>query len=788
MATYKSIHFPDHVAPLVRHMGSLNNHRETLATLSGNWDTLSLLGHLSNLKTDMVGVRQGFVDLTGELLSCLAEETLAHVTSALNYQAQIAMDVLTRNLFERTADIGFLATDFDVVSACVSGEVQALAQLRQRFTAYAANYTVYKDIVLMRPDGQVIARMRDGFMGLSASDIVTRSIATTGSYVETYAPTDFCGGNVALTYACRVESAGQATGILALEFDVQAEVQTILACLGHKGEMVAFLGKDGRVLLSNDPVLLPTGYLVPACRGASSLRLGGVQYIVAQRSPQPYQGYAGPGWSAMALLVAEMAFEDDNSQTTAVNFSGENVFSRRLLAIPEQARQIQHRLDRLVWNGRVQQADDSNLFSRSLLEEIANTGRKTKCVFERSSGELLSMVASSLLNEAQFLAGLSVDLLDRNLYERANDCRWWAASPALATLDAQTCRQTLNHINGLYTVYANLFVFDRHGVVIASSQDARIEGQKLSQPWVAQCLGVRDASGYVVSPFECTALYAGKRTYIFSAPIMDDGHVTGGVGVVFDSAPQLAAMLEAVLPPTTGAMALFCRPDGTAISQTAELLLTLPPEILNLEPGQRWSGVLTQLTRCYSVGATASSGYREFKTTDGYVEPIIGVIVVPCGSLAEKASQSQGRLMPVDGGTEIATFYVDQHLMGILAKEVIECIEVANAVRTPNAGSGKRHVGYATWGTKSLPLVDLRADLGGTDSNNQAQRHALVLRHGETDYGLLVSGLGPVMDMHVYNAQQMASLGGPTRLYSQIARAGDVLVPILSASNVLISA
>jgi len=784
MATYKNIHFPDHVAPLVRYMGSLNDHRETLATLSGTWDTLSLLGHLSNLKTDMGGVRQGFVDLTGELLSCLAEETLAHVSLSLGYQAQIAVDVLTRNLFERTADIGFLATDSEIVGACVSGDAQALHALRQRFAAYVAKYTVYKDIVLMRPDGQVLARLHDGFSACSESDIVIRAAGTADNYIETYSPTDFCGGGAALTYAYRVESGGQTVGILALEFDVRAEVRTILAPLCHRNEMVAFLGQDGCVLLSSDRVVLPMGYRIALRPGATSLRLGGVQYIVAQRSPKPYQGYAGPGWSAIALLAAEVAFDAHSGPTTAVNFTGEGVFSKRLLAIPGQARQIQHRLDRLVWNGRVQQADDSNIFSRSLLEEIASTGRKTKDVFERSSGELLAMVASSLLNEAQFLAGFSVDLLDRNLYERANDCRWWAASPALATLDASTCRKTLGRINSLYTVYSNLFVFDKHGVVIAASQDAGLEGQTLSQPWAAQCLGFRDPMAYAVSPFEPSAMYVGKGTYIFSAPIMAGGQVNGGVGVVFDSTPQFAAMLEAVLPPTSGAMALFCRPDGTAISQTAALSMTLPPEILNLRAGQSWSGVLTHRSKCYSVGATAGSGYREFKTTDGYVEPIIGIIIVPCGSLVEKTGQNQARLVPAVGGTEIATFYVGEHLLGILAKEVVECTEIANAVRSPNAGSAKRHVGYTTWGTKSLPLLDLKADLGIVD-NGEAQLHALVLHHGETDFGLLVSGLGPVVDMHVYNAQQMANLGGPTRLYAQIARAGDVLVPILSAGNVL---
>lgn len=691
------------------------------------------------------------------------------------------MNVLTRNLFERTADIGFLATDSEIVAACLSGDAQDLERLRQRFAAYTAKYTVYKDIVLLRPDGQVLTRLQDGFAGCSSSDIVTRAASTISSYVETYAATDFCGSDTALTYAYRVESKGQTVGILALEFDVRVEVQTILAPLCDRNEMVAFLDRDGRVLLSSDPVLLPTGHRLPLRPGASSMRLGGVQYVVAQCRPKPYQGYVGPGWSAVALVVAELAFEDDGHQPAAVNFTGENVFSERLRAIPEQARDVQQRLDRLVWNGWVQQADDSNPFSRSLLEEIAATGRKTKDVFERSSHELLSLVASSLLNETRFLAGLSVDLLDRNLYERANDCRWWAASPALATLDPQTCRQTLNYINGLYTVYANLFVFDRQGQVIAASQDTSIEGQTLSQAWVATCLGIHDPMGYAVSPFEDSPLYAGLGTYIFSAPIFQDGQLVGGVGLVFDSTPQFQAMLEAVLPPAAGAMALLCRPDGTAISQTAALPLVLPNVVLNLEPGQSWSGVLTQQDQCYSVGATASSGYREFKTSDGYIEPILGV-VVPCGRLTTPEDTARKRMVPVEGGTEVATFYVEQQMMGILASEVVECIEVTHVVRSPSIGGGKRHVGYTVRGTKTLPLMDLSGELG---EKTHAQRHALVLRHGKTDYGLLVSSLGPVIDMHVYTTQQMVGLGGPTRLYAHVARAGDVLIPILSAGNVL---
>ncbi|MEP6505134.1 MAG: cache domain-containing protein, partial [Betaproteobacteria bacterium] len=420
MAIYKGIAFPDHVAPLARHMASLNDHREALATLSGTWDTLALLAHLSNLKTDMSEVRASFAHLTGELLVCLAEESLALADGTLGHQAQIAVDVLTRNLFERTADIGFLATDAAIVDACVSGDAAELAALRDRLRVYAQRYTVYRDIVLMAPDGQVLVRLADGFAGRSTSPLVARALAGQGGFVETLAATDFCGGERALTYAWRVESGGRAVGVLALVFDLEREAQMIFERLATHDEVIAFVDGQGRAVVSNDAARLPPGHLVALRAGAGSLRLGGVTHLVAQCDGEPYQGYAGPGWSAVALAPVELAFGQDGAVAIDVQFSGEAVFSKRLLDVPVRAREIQRRLDRMVWNGRIHQAAESNAFSRSLLEEIAATGRKTKDVFERASAELLATVASGLLGEARFLADLSVDVLDRNLYERAN--------------------------------------------------------------------------------------------------------------------------------------------------------------------------------------------------------------------------------------------------------------------------------------------------------------------------------------------------------------------------------
>ncbi|MFX6170992.1 hypothetical protein ABTF49_19205, partial [Acinetobacter baumannii] len=64
---------------------------------------------------------------------------------------------------------------------------------------------------------------------------------------------------------------------------------------------------------------------------------------------------------------------------------------------------------------------------------------------------------SSTLQDLQFVSRLMMDVMDRNLYERANDCRWWALAPALREALASgrggpSLGALLDDINRLYTV------------------------------------------------------------------------------------------------------------------------------------------------------------------------------------------------------------------------------------------------------------------------------------------------------------------------------------------------
>ena len=452
--------------------------------------------------------------------------------------------------------------------------------------------------------------------------------------------------------ACRLSERDADASLLAADpAAVEREAATIFERIATHDEVLAFVDGEGRVVVSNDGSRLPRGHRLGPRDGAVATRLGGVTHLVARRGGRDAPGELAPVWSAVALAPVELAFGPDTEDAAPVAFSGDGVFSQRLLDVPVRAREIQRRLDRMVWNGRIHQAAESNAFSRSLLEEIAATGRKTRDEFERASSQLLATLAAGLLAQGRFLATLSVHLLGSN-------------------------------------------------------------------------------------------------------PLEDGA--------------RLEAVLRAALPEAAGAVAAFCRADGGVIGRTGELPATLPARVLSLAPGQSWSDVLAESGQCFVVGASA---------THGRDEPVIGIVVIPCGQPVHRDVSTVPLVANVPGGAEIATFLIGEHLLGVPASDVIECIEVTAAVRVWRGGFAQRHVGFVTWNDMALPLVDIAADIHAAGA---AQRHALVLQAGTQRFGLLVSELGPVADMQLTEERGLTGRGDAHRLIAQLARSGPVFIPVLS--------
>src|SRR5690242_17275293 len=143
---------------LTQHMPAVVGYRERLATLQGAWDSLALLSHLSQDGTNLSGTRQAFESLAGDLVTHLAAETQKKALLAARARAQVVIDVLVRNLFERTADIGFLASDSTIQGFAQQStnraEERATRAIQRHFSEYVAKYSVYHNVILISPEGE----------------------------------------------------------------------------------------------------------------------------------------------------------------------------------------------------------------------------------------------------------------------------------------------------------------------------------------------------------------------------------------------------------------------------------------------------------------------------------------------------------------------------------------------------------------------------------------------------------------------------------------------------------
>jgi chemotaxis signal transduction protein len=802
---FKGVDLDGDLERVIPHVATAEEYGGALQHLQSVWDNLTLLGELSGNNTDMSGTRVAFRELAERLLNQLGREALRKSLQDLSAKAQVAINILVRNLFERTADIGFLSCDDDIRDFLrdPAGRDDKLASLRRRFGEYVRKYSVYSDIIVLDRNGNVLARLDETTGVATSSDPVIRSaLETKAAYVESFHVSDLVASqNRSLIYSYRVtDHNGAVLGVLCLCFRLENEAELIFSNLvDHEDwSVVTILDESGTVIASSAPFHIPLGAKLKPVLDAEYriVRFGPMEYIAVTRAAQPYQGYAGPGWYAHVMVPLVQAFAASSSEMLAgiepamierIIHSSE-LFNDDMRAIPAKAEHIQRELNRSVWNGNLRQKETAQgngvqaggaAFSKTLLNEISNTGAKTKDVFRSSIADLNKTVVTSLLHDNQFHAALAIDIMDRNLYERANDCRWWAltaafaellAKPSLSEADRQTIRSILETINGLYTVYSNLIVFDRSRRIVAvSAQDGRdIEGTMLDEEWASRILSLRGDQAYAVSSFTPTHLYKDRPTYIYGAAIADPKRhgAVGGVAIVFDSAPQFAAMLVDALPRDgagavkRGAFGLMVEPGGKIISCSDDHLrpgetIAIDPAFLQLTPGGSHYGFTAVGKNYYAVGAQASSGYREYKgPDDAYRNTIIALILTPLCDVGAQIAKAEAASVTIRSDRmqtgikeEIATFFIGARLFAARAAEIIEAIDATGLVGLPLMPLGM--TGCLMYRGAPLPVFDMMRVLENAgDAASRTATQVVVMESSKGErFGLMVDRLGEIVEV-----------------------------------------
>lgn len=225
-----------------------------------------------------------------------------------------------------------------------------------------------------------------------------------------------------------------------------------------------------------------------------------------------------------------------------------------LNALIESARAGEHgRGFSVVANEVRQVSGEVENIARSLEDELAgrmsDLERLARSMTETARGERLVDLS---LN--------AIELIDRNLYERTCDVRWWATDAALVAAadkpDEEICAHASRRLGVIlkaYTVYLDLWLTDMNGTIIANGRPDRyaVQGQNVArQPWFERAQRLASGNDYAVADVTRADPLGGAQVLTYAASVRENGdpfgRPVGFLGIHFDWEPQARAIVEGI--------------------------------------------------------------------------------------------------------------------------------------------------------------------------------------------------------------------------------------------------
>lgn len=833
---YRGIDIDVEHLEVAKNLDSVHELIDELRDLQSTWNNLSLLGELTNVGAEISNTRHHFQTLANDLSNFLIEQSTRQAVDLLSTRAQNAIDILIRNLYERTADIGFLATDPVFRQVCQTAlenpiSEDTLQQTRLRMKSYVANYSVYKNVILLDTQAEVIVDMQASLPSGTSMEWVRHKVQASAQYAEAFQPlTENTDASNELIYAWKITNQGQLKGFIVLVFNLEEESEALFSkVVGQNREnsltewrVCGVTDASGKVLVSSNPQYIGSNQTIrlPANKTWGIAQIGPVAYLSCIRPTRGYQGYAGPGWLGFCLVPLNQAFNQqdatDSSQPKLDQTQG--LIDPRILGFQDQATQIQKQLNRSIWNGNITQRNtNTNLgesFSKTLLWEISRAGEKTKELFRGSLDNMVQKEINGFQTEQQTRAMLAIDLMDRNLYERANDCRWWALDPTLRdTLSEpynsgkiELASACLKHINSLYTVYTNILLLDNMGKVICDSTNQVAQGTSITEPWVEKAMRLKNQTQYCVSDFEKTTLYEDRPTYIYSAAIFDNPdspkRTLGAVALVFNSEPQFEAILnESMGEASNKAFAFIVDEQRNIISSTTDQYiengkLTLPfSSRTKFEKQAASHGYFDIDGQMLAYGFCNSGSYREYKSSsDAYKNNLtciygidVGRVKIDDGRIRDISFDEFRQTKNNEQMIEVAAFRVGEQWYGINSEEVVEAFLCNQIVSMPN--TPPYFVGTTLYKKQAISIVDITRILAPhSDSGDATERRQMILLKTRKDaacVALAVDELGEIPNLPISALHESGSLHGRGVVVRGLIKTIDNLMVILNSEQLL---
>jgi Methyl-accepting chemotaxis protein (MCP) signalling domain len=204
-------------------------------------------------------------------------------------------------------------------------------------------------------------------------------------------------------------------------------------------------------------------------------------------------------------------------------------------------------------------------------QEVRNVGQQVEAIarelesqLTNRTGNLMSSISRMTdRSRGERMVDLSlnaIELIDRNLYERTCDVRWWATDSAVVDCAASPSPAAVAHISerlavilGAYTVYLDLWLCDLDGNTLANGRGDRfrVAGQNVANTkWFREARGLRSGDDYVAGDVECQPLLGNAQVATYCASVREGGKAngkpTGVLAIHFDWESQARAIVQGV--------------------------------------------------------------------------------------------------------------------------------------------------------------------------------------------------------------------------------------------------
>jgi hypothetical protein len=181
--------------------------------------------------------------------------------------------------------------------------------------------------------------------------------------------------------------------------------------------------------------------------------------------------------------------------------------------------------------------------------ELAAISETMVAELERQQGQRLTDLALNM-----------IDVIDRNLYERSCDVRWWATDAAIVECvttgqdAAAHASKRMSVILDSYTVYLDIWVLDLQGRVVANGRPSKFPvsgvANAAGEEWFRAALRTRSGDEYATANVDAVAELNGAQAAAYATAIREggasNGKIVGVLAVFFDWTKQASAVLDSV--------------------------------------------------------------------------------------------------------------------------------------------------------------------------------------------------------------------------------------------------